>query len=530
MPGLPFDIPDPFGNPLPGPFRPGEWQRPPVKFEVPVWQRLRWPAAQVRILVVTDGASYDETSGFGLGIALKDAFDPTHPEHPAYARFTFVRATHAEAGGFDFGADAGWAGIRLTADKLAGFDQLWLFGVSSSAPYLLPNEVSAIEAFMDGGGGVLAMGDHEAMGLGLCGKIKRVRSMRKWWYTSPPPPAGMLKAPDSTDLTRNDTVHAISPGGDVNLGQQDDATPQNIYPSWRLAHHLWRPYRLLKYPHPVLCGPRGAIVVMPDHQHEGDCVMPDAAFASEYAGGVAVEVVARGRNVVGRTKGGYTVVDAREFGLIGAWDGHDPRAGKGRVLVDSTWHHWFNVNLFGLRAENGDEYKDVLAYYRNVAVWLSPLGQQAAMRRAGTLIFMLSKTMVEHTLTLREFRSDRLYQIGVDARDALGRVAPQCQSAGWFLHWLEPVLSKAVFTRAAARAKGEAIDPIEAAGMDVLTTTILGGAVNALAMALHKRGWSKLDSLGDELDAAMAEGAKQGLEVATKQLALGQRRLKALAA
>jgi hypothetical protein len=523
MPDFDFDIPDPFDDRFP---LLGRFDRPPFKFEVPVWHHVRWPRARVRILVVTDGASYDEGSGFGLGIALKDAFDMAHPEHPAYVRFTFVRATHQMAGAVDYGADEGWSGIRLTADKLEGFDQLWLFGVSSSAPYLGTDEVAAVEAFMAQGGGVLAMGDHEAMGLGLCGQVPRVRSMRKWWYTSPPPPAGMLQAPDSTDLTRNDTVHAIVPGGNVNLGDQDDATPQRIYPSWRLAHHLWRPYRWVKYPHPVLCGPRGAITVMPDHQHEGDCIVPDGAFAGEYPGGVPVEVVARGRNVVGRTKGGYTVTDPRPFGMIGVWDGHDARADQGRVLVDSTWHHWFNVNLFGLRAENGNEYKDVLAYYRNVAVWLSSKGQQAAMRRAGTLVFMLSPAMVEHTLTLREFRIEKFYPIGVYARDALGRVAPRCQSAAWFLQWIGEAMPRAVLERAAAREKGEDFDPIEAAGIDVVSATAFGGAINALAMFINERGFADLEKLGDEVDAVLASGAKRGAEVALKQIAAGQDRLK----
>ena len=522
-----FDIPntdDPFGFPP----LPDELLRPPFRFEVPVWPKLRWGPARIRVLVVTDGASYDETSGFGLGIALKDAFDPAHPEHPSYARFSFTRATHQQQYPGNYGPDTGFDGILLSAETLNGFDELWLFGVRTGAPYLTPAEVTAVHAFMDSGGGVLAMGDHEDLGLGLCGQLQRVRSMRKWWFTSPAPPAGMLAAPDSTNLTRNDTVHAITPSGDVNIGQQDDATPQTLLPNYRYAWNWWRPFRQVKYPHPVLCGPRGVIHVMPDHQHEGDCILPNAAFAAEYPGSVPVEVIARGRNVVGRTKGRYTVVDPREFGLLGVWDGHEPSADKGRVLVDSTWHHWFNVNLFGLRAENGNEYKDILAYFRNVAIWLAPRREQAAMRRAGTLVFMLSASMIEHTLTLRELRPEGFYALGIHARDALGRIAPQCQAAAWFIVVVERFMPRAMLMMAAGRQFHEPFDMFEAAVLDVMVASILGGVVNAVAIAINEQGFEKLDELLEGLDAIAERGGQMGLQAAVKRLTGEQNRLKAL--
>ena len=127
MPTLGFDIPNP-EEPFVPPHLPEELIKPPFKWDPPVWRDLRWGPALIRVLVVTDGAYYDETSGFGLGIALKDAFDPAHPEHPSYARFSFTHATHALQYPGDYGPDAGFDRIRLTADKLEGFDQLWLFG------------------------------------------------------------------------------------------------------------------------------------------------------------------------------------------------------------------------------------------------------------------------------------------------------------------------------------------------------------------------------------------------------------------
>lgn len=518
MSPLEFNLPnpdDPFGLPP----LPRERFKPPFKWDFPVWPDLRWGPAQIKVLVVSDGSSYatDPTYGFSLGLALQDAFDPTHPEHPAYARFTFTKAHRTTAPG----VTPGFEDFRFHEGSLDGFDELWLFGVISGAPYLSAIEVATIEKFMDKGGGVLAMGDHEDLGLGLCGGIKRIRSMRKWWFQAPSPPAGMLQAPDNADLTRNDTQQPPLPGS------ESDDIPQPISPNYRYIYPVWRPWwQRQKYPHPLLCGPRGAITVLPDHPHEGDCIIPDPMFANEYPGGVPVEVIARGRNVVGRNKSGYVISDPREFGLIGVWDGHHPAANQGRVVVDATWHHWFNVNLRGLRTENGDEYRDILAYFRNVAIWLAPTAQQAAMRRAGQRILLLVPSMVETLLTLRDFRPDRFYVLGVEARDALGKIAPQCQSAAWFLDIVAPFLSKATLERARLEEFEGAHNLVEAAAIEALSTTIFGGVVNAIAIEMNERGLEKLDSWDDELDRVAERGGKFGLEVAFKHLDRAQQSLR----
>ena len=58
---------------------------------------------------------------------------------------------------------------------------------------------------------------------------------------------------------------------------------------------------------------------------------------------VKPEVIATSHNSQGIVQKG--VVNTRPFGAIGSYDGH--RANVGRVLVDATWHHFFNVNLIG---------------------------------------------------------------------------------------------------------------------------------------------------------------------------------------
>jgi hypothetical protein len=505
MPDFDFDIPNPDDF----------FDRPRLArelfrdFERPIDLAIRYGPSQIKILVLCDSsASYSETAGFGLGIALKDAFDSTHPDHPSYARFTFTKAHRGTA----TGTTANFNNFTFTAGSLDAFDELWLFGVTAGAPYLSNAEVAVIEQFMDRGGGVLAMGDHEDLGLGLCGNIKRVRSMRKWWFSSPPPPAGMEVAPATFGSTLNDTI--IQPGG------QSDDVPQKIRPNYRLAWAGWRPWFRVKYPHPILCGPRGVITVLPDHQHEGACIVPNAAFANEYPGGVKAEVIARAVD--------HSPPGVREFGVIGAWDGHNPAAKKGRVVVDATWHHWFNINLTGLKGENGNEYKDVLAYFRNVAIWLAPTDRHVEMRRAGQLIFMIAESMIEHTLTLRELRPERFYVLGVHARDVIGRIAPKCQSAGWFFEIVSPHLSGVVLKRLEAFDPDDLDNRFEAAVLDNMICTVFGGIVNAIAVEINKVGVENIEKLHRKLDDIGAAGAKAGMEQASAQFAKAQRSVKAL--
>ena len=497
----------------------------PIPWDRPVFE-FRWPKARVRILVVADGSgSFDRANNFGLGMALEDALETTtHPDFPSYVTFEVTKAHRSSAAGADIN------NFRFREGTLGEYDEVWLFGVSATSPYLdqpsIPNDPNSVtekevlEAFMDAGGGVLAMGDHQNLGLGLCGDVKRVRSMRKWWWNDPNKPAGMEEAPHAFNLDRNDTVQAPAPGGDVNMGQQFDGTPQPIYPvySYRWRFGASRPFARVKYPHPVLCGPRGVIKVMPDHQHEGDCIEPHSNFAGEFPGGVDAEVIAHGRNVVGRTKSGYTVTQPRQFGLIGAWDGHSAGGNYGRVLVDSTWHHWFNINLRGLESETPTtEYDDILAYFRNCAIWLARPERHRDMKRAGQLVTLYTPQLIEHVLTLDDFRPAEFYLWGTYARDALGRIAPRCQSAAWIWELTRPLLNENLLDRffkiKEQVDKGD-IDPVEEmlddAVTEVAAMTMLGGVFQALALQVKTGTVEEAEDLAKKMDGRFEKLAEEG--------------------
>lgn len=111
--------------------------------------------------------------------------------------------------------------------------------------------------------------------------------------------------------------------------------------------------------------------------------------------------------------------EGQVFGVIGAWDGH--RVGRGRVVVDSTWHHFFEINLSGDRhledndlpaqhrqkqfgfyveAEGGSRvpnaaYRSIKAYFRNLVYWLIPAGRRG-------LIFWRSLDKIVRRPQIRE--------------------------------------------------------------------------------------------------------------------------------
>ncbi len=59
----------------------------------------------------------------------------------------------------------------------------------------------------------------------------------------------------------------------------------------------------------------------------------------------------------------------KRFGMISVYDG----PGKvGRVVTDSTWHHWFDENITQIEAAGGTNWAKISRYYLNVAVWLAP--------------------------------------------------------------------------------------------------------------------------------------------------------------
>jgi hypothetical protein len=234
---------------------------------------------------------------------------------------------------------------------------------------------------------VFAAGDHALLGASMCSKIPRVRNMRKWTRAQ--------GVPSFADPDRHETlVHDLQTG---ELAWEGDRWAQQIWPVYRQDPS--DPTFIHRFPHPLLCGRNGVIDRFPDHMHEGAVIEDDQVrldeplgipgfdgeefpFVEPVVGGAAAlasdtfgvrprpQVIAHGltTNLDG---------SARRFALIGVYDG-DP-VGIGRVVVESTWHHWFSMNLVGFQEQVPGLYTGMQTYYRNVALWLSTPAQRASM-------------------------------------------------------------------------------------------------------------------------------------------------------
>lgn len=370
-----------------------------------------------------------ETSWHGFDLELTKA----HRDSPAggETEAQMKSRTGADVLGFRFdSAHQAPAGRRSLAD----YDVALFFPIDPSphayeTPTALAAEAAAISRFMEAGGGFFATGDHEDLGAPLCRLIPRVRSMRRWHYAgggfgpSAPGPAGEPPAPSGAGSDRHDTTRPWA-DGTLMFENQSDAVAQPIEPRlYPAGIHSKVGFIARRYlPHPLLCSPDGVVTWLPDHMHEGWCEVPsdlsrtftlDGASVAEYppavggSGPLAPEVVATGRSLSHALPAidpvhfsAATPAADRTFGVIGAWDGH--LANKGRVVVDSTWHHEFDINLTGDRyledavpAEDprrhgfyvrdpvtglrrpSDEYRMICWYFRNIIYWLIPAKRRA---------------------------------------------------------------------------------------------------------------------------------------------------------
>lgn len=403
----------------------------------PWWPQWPW-TTRIRILFVIDGrvtvgSSPDE---FGLGPVLATLRDNTFAY---WVRFSVSVVDRDQ-------------GFRFTNDgfDIDDYDQIWFFGdwpgldannpsfpdSSIEDPDYSPmeaDELALIATWMNNGGGVFATGDHSLLGASMCHKIPRVRSMRKWTHAQ--------GVPSFANSDRNETLQgrpAIGPAG-----AEGDRYPQRIYPVFQTTAHS--PFILGNWPHPILCGQFGVIDRFPDHMHEGGLVEDDdVVLTHKLLPGLSLDeyptipiVVAPnvaaarpglddGSVAIGRPRprviayGMTTNLETTptRFAMLGVYDGEP--VGVGRVVVDSTWHHWFSMNILGLSAQAPGFYRNMQTYYRNVALWLATPAQRASM------LFWATWGAVSGTQPGLLDPALGIYGMGERVLDVIGRTASQC--------------------------------------------------------------------------------------------------------
>ena len=481
---------------------------------------------RVRILFVIDGRITEGRGPeeFGLGLVLDTLRDPSFAW---WVRFDVEVANRNNPTGFRFTEQ----GFDIDA-----FDQVWFFGdfpgeVANDPAYgdeiieedgyfpLGDAELRVLAEWMERGGGVFATGDHALLGASMCYRIPRVRTMRKWTRAQ--------GVPSFADDDRHETLQHR--GKIEFLSAESDRWPQRIVPVYQ--RDPGQPLIFGQF-HPLLCGETGVIDRFPDHMHEGVVIEDDDVQLNEPLGipgfdgveyPVVPQVVApvttvglepfglepfglRPRpHVIAR---GWTTneeVDPKLFGLIGVYDGDSVKLG--RVVVDSTWHHWFSMNLVGFRDDAPDIYRGMQSYYRNVALWLSTPEQRAAMLFAAAWGVLVGKQPGALSKVMG------IWGIGERVVDVIGRTAPQC------------IVSELVATFLGNSLQDEAApsrQPPQAARVPPLTTmvnqAIVGGIASQLLELAHNHILERAHGRKSALDedairsrglAGVADGQRQ---------------------
>ena len=441
------------------------------------------------------------------------------------------------------------------------YDQVWLFGIETnyhlggyatrqSAGYpsdrLSDQELVNLSTFMNNGGGLFATGDHALLGRNLCGSVTRARSMRLWGSTSP----NLLLDEVSMGGPRRNDTNRVGHDAGTQFDDQSDDIPQEIQP--KLYASRKSRYFRVRYPHPLLCGPKGIIRVLPDHPHEGECVEPSdlaAVYpfdgtpeyppASSGGGTVAPEIIARSTVPAGNNADGSKMPTiGHSFGAISAYDGH--RAGVGRVVCDATWHHYVNINLVGdvdysdaivkgrgfLWSAAGEEHFEAIkAYYRNIAVWIAPPRSQRCFRLKSMWGLLYKHRVLEAVLATPEVALHRadatlLYEIGTHARDVLGKSAGRCQSLEFVLDLvlveLDPLIPDIDPWRPEPGDPGPVLLPF--VDPAPLVDMALGGALLALRESFPMPSADVRDAVEKSGDELLRKGASHAVEVGLKSL------------
>jgi hypothetical protein len=457
---------------------------------------------------------------------------------------------------------------RLTDFTPEMYDEVWLFGFETyyhqpqyqtrnvtannyPATTLKNTELIALSAHMERGGGLFATGDHGSLGKALCGDVKRIRNMRYW-------ESHIVAGEDEVGMSnarRNDTNQ---PGHDASFfSDQSDDVPQPL--NLKLYSSRSSLLRRARYPHPIMCSSMGRIDVFPDHPHEGECIVPadptlnyalDGTAEFPVNGGgtrIIPEIIATSNVLAGTTSTSKMATVAHSFGAICAYDGH--LAEKGRVVTDSTWHHFVNVNLIGIVEGGGfDEFvlgidntkhtgflatpagraalAKIMNYYVNIGVWMAPTGRHTCFHNNvwWRLVYhdrILEATLLHPELTFDRIRIEDLYSIGVHARDVIGNSASQCQTIEWIIDWLRPIAPELVRHinpwASLEFKKGEELnlplfDPMP------LIDVAIGGAIVAMRKLMSQPPAKYTDADNKRLMEAGRKGSLEGLNRAIENM------------
>lgn len=319
---------------------------------------------------------------------------------------------------------------HFTSEK---YDQVWLFGFNNIP--LDIEEVAAIDHYMNNGGGLFATGDHGDVGKGLCGDLVRVKDMRYW--------DELGDGEVSMNRSRRKDTNTAHSGNfsSTNFDDQRDDYPQNIHARVFGTPPYLSPHFLLAI-NPNM-RPFGIIDIMPDHPHEGACKPEiDLGVVNPRTGRrhlIRTQNIAVSFVHSGNTPGMKHPTEPHSFPSISVFDGRS--AYVGRIVVDSTWHHFVNMNVVGFSLGN---YEVIEQYYKNITRWMTRKKNRDCLYRRLVISTMFSERIIEaNTLTLGikadDIPNDELFAIGTHAMDIVENELTPADALEFAISMLETV-------------------------------------------------------------------------------------------
>jgi hypothetical protein len=548
--------------------------------------RFMSPCRQ-RVLIVADGdLNFSTTDQFGLA-RLVDALRGNSPSPTITLAHRSGHAASVTIGGVVYPVISNFNfHTAVTNVTTANYDQVWLFGFRTGPGGPDPNnvqpltsqEINRLGTFMNAGGGVFATGDHATLGQGMGAELPRIRRMREW-AAIPMGLEGNLNA-----RNRIDTV--VDPGPGDNLYQfedQADSVPQRIYPNYQVTYAgtVWTAniHRLLAMPGAPVnrtnsAGFTNDMDVLPDHPHESVCYevssavnpaqlngtynahglnfaeFPNAATAGARIGSQIVAYgVSGGRSV--NNGGAKPPVNPRMFGIISAFDGHAgaPYSGTvrpGRIVCDSTWHHFVNVNIdgtgtarSGLGTVVGGTWtpsaacQKVFQYYRNILAWLPPSNRISCWIFADLIAIQAHPLIVEEIVQLPDPpRPDQVEALGAE----VARILEMEEGPGAAVAMVRTALRLDPSSSALADSEDADLLTRRSGGPGQIVTYALGKAVFDLSRTfpVHSEDQFAKALKGRRHDAVEQDAvraiASAAAEAAEMQISLDEQRLRVLSA
>jgi hypothetical protein len=200
-----------------------------------------------------------------------------------------------------------------------------------------------------------------------------------------------------------------------------------------------------------------------------------------------------------RTAGLFT----KRFGLVSAYDGD--RVGIGRVVVDSTWHHWFSYNLHDFKSANQPMYRLMQAYYRNVALWLATPTQRQTLLFAATWGTVVSDPMAFPAAPRRS-----IWAVGERAVAMMSRTVSPCT----LFEFVASPFNGLAETLGGADSSDPAAPLIDGLRADLAVRAIVGGVASSLItpayeyLQAHNTPRRLLDA--EAITRAAADGLQHG--------------------